>query len=79
MFPFEQNFVMQFEDGSFLHKGTYHGFIMKDGVVEVGRTTNLKEARLFSSEHDALRVAHDLKIMDSYEMKEIEIIFQLKN
>lgn len=78
MFSFEQNYVMQFEDGSFLKKGVFHGFVLEDNLIKIGRTYNLKEALTFAFKHDAFRVAHDLRIAEPYETKEIEIVYKLK-
>lgn len=74
----EEKYVMQFPDKSFLKLGFFHGFVSIGNDFVVGKTHDLKEARKFSSEVEAQRVAYDLNIVEAYELKEIEIIIKLK-
>lgn len=72
-----EKYVMQFNDGTFLKRGVYTGFLNAQNGFEIGKTTNLNEAVYFSDEAGAQRIAHNIGLKETYKLKEIEVIIKL--
>lgn len=78
MFNSYENYVMQFEDGSFLKQGWFHGLVNDGGEIKVGKTNDLKDAVRVSFDWQFHKIAHDLSIKERYAIREVEICYKLK-
>jgi hypothetical protein len=74
--PLEE-YVMQFEDGTFLQSGLFHGFMHPIDNLSYGKTDKLELASMYSFEWQLERAAFDLNINEPYKIRKVKITYEL--
>lgn len=74
-----KKYVIQFKDSTFFEYGRFHGFVSSENGFTYGKVKETKDAWIFPFEWQGVVYANDLEIEEPYDVREIEVVYRLKN